>query len=311
MTLTQLEYVVAVDTWRHFATAAEKCFVTQPTLSMAIQKLEEELGVRIFDRSKTPLVPTDEGEVIIQQARSVLKEAERLRELVKERKGEMVGELRLGVIPTLAPYVLPLFLDRFLSRYPSVKLVVTEQVTETIVERLKKHQLDAGLLVTPLHDPGIIERPLFYEEFVVYVSPVETAYKKRYVLADDIDIRHLWLLQEGHCMRSQIMHLCELRTQAANARNFEYEAGSIETLKKMVEMNNGITILPELALQDFSKRQMKMVRHFKAPVPVREVSLVTHRHFVKLKLLEALAEEIIRSVPAHMLKPKKKAVVPL
>ena len=311
MTLVQFEYIVAVDTWRHFATAAAQCLVTQPTLSMQIQKLEEELGVQLFDRSKVPVVPTAEGVEIIQQARVILKEVERLGEMVRERKGEMVGDLRLGILPTLAPYLLPLFLNAFLQKYPGIRLKVTELTTEAMVDRLKKHLLDAGLLVTPLDDPGIFEQPLFYEAFVVYVSPAEEMYSKRYVLADDIDVRHLWLLQEGHCMRSQIMHLCELKTQMQEDNNFHYEAGSIETLKKMVETNNGLTILPELALQDLSAQQLKMVRHFKAPVPVREVSLVTHRNFVKKRLLDALRQEILLAVPQAMRHKDRRTVVEL
>lgn len=311
MTLVQLEYIVAVDTWRHFATAAAKCSVTQPTLSMQIHKLEAELGLPLFDRSKVPVVPTAEGVEIIQQARVILKEVERLGELVRERKGEMVGELRLGILPTVAPYLLPLFLNSFLQKYPGIRLKVTELNTEAIVDRLKKHLLDAGVLVTPLHEAGMFEQPLFYEAFVVYVSPDEAAYRKRYVLADDIDVRHLWLLEEGHCLRSQIMHLCELKTRMQEDNNFQYEAGSIETLKKMVETKNGITILPELALQDLSARQLKMVRHFKAPVPVREVSLVTHRNFVKKRLLDALREEILLSVPPAMQHKGRREVVEL
>ena len=176
---------------------------------------------------------------------------------------------------------------------------------------LKKNLLDAGLVATPLDEPGIFEQPLFYEEFVVYVSPVEDAYRKRYVLADDIDVRHLWLLEEGHCMRSQIMHLCELRTQIQGDKNFQYEAGSIETLKKMVETKNGITILPELALHDLSSEQLTMVRHFKAPAPVREVSLVTHRTLVKKRLLDALREEILVALPAAMQRKDRRTVVEL
>ena len=309
MTLTQLQYIVAVDTWRHFATAAEKCFVTQPTLSMQIQKLEDELGVRIFDRSKTPVVPTAEGEAVIAQAREILREAERLLALAQEKKGELVGELKVGIIPTLAPYLVPLFLKNFLKRFPGIRLSLTELTTDVIVEKLKKNLLDAGLLVTPLDANGISEQPLFYEEFVVYVSPDETAYKKRYVLADDIDVRHLWLLEEGHCMRSQIMHLCELKTQARDATNFQYEAGSVETLKKLVESRNGITILPELAVRDLSARQMKMVRHFKPPAPVREVSLATHRNFVKKKFLDALRDAILESIPEHRKRKNRRAVV--
>jgi LysR family hydrogen peroxide-inducible transcriptional activator len=309
MTLVQLEYIVAVDTWRHFATAAAKCSVTQPTLSMQLQKLEAELGVQLFDRSKVPVVPTDEGVEVIQQARVILKEVERFFEMVREQKGEMVGEIRLGILPTVAPYLLPLFLSHFLQTYPGIRLKVTELTTEVMVERLKKSLLDAGLLVTPLHEPGIFEQPLFYEEFVVYVSPEEAAYRKRYVLADDIDVRHLWLLEEGHCLRSQIMNLCELKAQMQEDNNFQYEAGSIETLKKMVEMKNGITILPELALQNLSPEQLKMVRHFKAPVPVREVSLVTHRNFVKQRLLAALREAILLAIPAPMQHRERGAVV--
>jgi LysR family transcriptional regulator, hydrogen peroxide-inducible genes activator len=309
MTLVQLEYIVAVDTWRHFATAAAKCFITQPTLSMQLQKIEAELGVQIFDRSKVPVVPTAEGVEIIQQARVILKEVERLSEVTRERQGEIVGELRLGILPTIAPYLLPLFLKSFLEKYPGIRLKVTELTTEILVDRLKKNLLDAGLVVTPLNDPGIFEQPLFYEEFVVYVSPAETVYKKRYVLAEDIDVRHLWLLEEGHCLRSQIMNLCELKSKMQEDNNFQYEAGSIETLKKMVEMQNGITILPKLALQDLSPQQLKMVRHFKPPAPVREVSLVTHRSTVKKRILGALQREILLAVPQDMQHKGSRTVV--
>jgi LysR family transcriptional regulator, hydrogen peroxide-inducible genes activator len=311
MTLVQLEYIVAVDTWRHFATAAAKCCVTQPTLSMQLQKIEAELGVQLFDRSKVPVVPTAEGVEIIQQARVILKEVERLSEVTRERQGEIVGELRLGILPTIAPYLLPLFLKSFLQKYPGIRLKATELTTEVLVDRLNKNLLDAGLVVTPLNDPRIFEQPLFYEEFVAYVSPAETVYRKRYVLAEDIDVRHLWLLEEGHCMRSQIMNLCELKSRMQEDNNFHYEAGSIETLKKMVETKNGITILPELALQDLSPQQLKMVRHFKAPVPVREVSLVTHRNFVKKRLLDALREEILLVVPQDMQHKDRRTVVEL
>jgi LysR family transcriptional regulator, hydrogen peroxide-inducible genes activator len=309
MTLVQLEYIVAVDTWRHFATAAAKCCVTQPTLSMQLQKIEAELGVQLFDRSKVPVVPTAEGVEIIQQARVILKEVERLSEVTRERQGEIVGELRLGILPTIAPYLLPLFLKSFLQKYPGIRLKATELTTEVLVDRLNKNLLDAGLVVTPLNDPRIFEQPLFYEEFVAYVSPAETVYRKRYVLAEDIDVRHLWLLEEGHCMRSQIMNLCELKSRMQEDNNFHYEAGSIETLKKMVEMQHGITILPELALQDLSPQQLKMVRHFKPPAPVREVSLVTHRSFVKKRILDALYREILLVVSPEMQHKGSRTVV--
>jgi LysR family transcriptional regulator, hydrogen peroxide-inducible genes activator len=234
---------------------------------------------------------------------------ERLSEVMRERQGEIVGELRLGILPTIAPYLLPLFLKSFLEKYPGIRLKVTELTTEILVDRLKKNLLDAGLVVTPLNDLGIFEQPLFYEEFVVYVSPAETVYKKRYVLAEDIDVRHLWLLEEGHCLRSQIMNLCELKSKVQEDNNFHYEAGSIETLKKMVEMQNGITILPKLALQDLSPQQLKMVRRFKPPAPVREVSLVTHRSTVKKRILGALRREILLVVPQDMQHKGSRTVV--
>jgi len=309
MTISQLEYIIAIDTYRHFATAAEQCFVSQPTLSMQIQKLEEDLGIKIFDRSKQPVIPTEIGEEVIQQARKILHETKMLHQLIRDKQGVLQGELRIGIIPTLAPYLLPMFLQSFLLKYPEIKIRVKEMTTDLIIEKLKAGRIDAGLLVTPLQDNSIIEYALFYEELVAYVSKKNSAYKKTYVLADDIDLKELWLLEEGHCLRSQIINLCELKKQTKDQSHFEYEAGSVETLRKMVELNNGVTILPELATLDFSVKQLNMVRHFKSPVPVREVSLVTHRNYVKKKLVDVLKEEIIRTLPEKINKNRKNNLV--
>lgn len=311
MTLTQLEYIVAVDTYRHFATAAEHCYVTQPTLSMQIQKLEHELGIKIFDRSKQPVVATDIGEEVIIQARKILNESKLLEQIVSDRKGLLQGELKLGIIPTLAPYLLPLFIPQFTKKYPSVKLKISDLTTYQIIEQLRNGRLDAGLLVTPLNDAGIREYPLFYEEMVAYVSRSSAAFKKTYVLPDDLDGSKLWLLEEGHCFRTQIMNLCELKKQSAHSVSFEYEAGSIETLRKMVEINSGVTVLPELATLDLSAKQMSLLRHFKSPAPMREVSLVIHRDFVKRRLIEVLREEILAGLPAKIKKNTAKRVVPV
>lgn len=311
MTFVQLEYIVAVDTWRHFATAAERCFITQPTLSMQILKLEEELGVKIFDRSKQPVIPTETGREIIEQARRVLSERNGIQELVQAKKGLITGELRIGIIPTLAPYLLPLFVQRFSKKYPGIKLVVQEMLTEYIITRLREGRLDAGLLVTPLQEKGIRESILFYEELLAYVSRKNTAYKKTYVLAQDIDPEKLWLMEEGHCFRSQIMNLCELRRATEMVTHFEYEAGSIEALRRMVELNDGITILPELATLDMSNRQLELIRHFKKPAPMREVSIVFHRDFVKKRLIDALKDEIIAAVPEKIKKNKDQHIVPV
>lgn len=309
MTITQLEYIIAVDTYRHFSTAAEHCFVTQPTLSMQIQKLEDDMGVKIFDRSKQPVIPTEIGEEIIKQARVVVHEAKMIQQMVKDRQGLLQGELRIGIIPTLAPYLLPVFLQQFLSKYPDIKIRVKEMTTEHLIERLKSGRIDAALMVTPVQDTGLIEYPLFYEELVAYVSKSNAAYKKTYVLPGDIDLKELWLLEEGHCFRDQTMNLCELQKQNKELSHFEYEAGSIETLRKMVELHHGITILPEMATFDFNAKQLSMIRHFKAPAPVREVSIVTHRNFIKKKLVDVLKKEIAASLPQKILLNKKENVV--
>lgn len=309
MTTVQLEYIVAVDTHRHFSIAAEHCCVTQPTLSMQIQKLEEELGIRLFDRSRQPVVPTQVGGAVIAQARNVLREAGRIREIIADNRNGVAGELRLGVIPTLAPYLLPLFLQGFLGRYPQVKLKITEATTETLVEKLKNNLLDAGLLATPLADANLHEDHLFYEEFVVYLSPGNRLSEKTYVLAGDIDPAQLWLLEEGHCIRSQIMNLCELRARHKGEFSCEYEAGSLETLRKMVELSNGITILPELSLNDLTAEKMASVRYFQDPAPVREVSLVTHRNYARQRLMESLKTEVLAAVPAKMQMQGRRKVV--
>ncbi|MBP7555823.1 MAG: LysR family transcriptional regulator [Chitinophagaceae bacterium] len=311
MTFVQLEYIVAVDTWRHFATAASQCFVTQPTLSMQIQKLEEELGFKIFDRSKQPVVPTEAGLEVIEHARRVLQERNNLLETVQLRKGVLTGELRIGIIPTLAPYLLPLFIQPFTKKYPSVRLVVHEMMTDLIITRLREGKIDAGILVTPLQEPGISEHVLFYEELMAYVSKQNAIYEKTYVLPQDIDPNKLWLLEEGHCFRSQIVNLCELKKMSRENSHFDYEAGSIETLRRMVEMYDGITIIPELATLDMPARQQQLIRHFRKPAPMREVSLVVHRNLVKQRLIRVLKQQILDTVPEKVRKNKTPNIVPV
>ena len=308
MNFQQLEYIVAVDNHRHFAKAAEQSYVTQPTLSMMIQKLESELGIQIFDRSKQPVVPTQAGAAIITQAKIILQEARRIKEQANEFNGELKGELRLGIIPTVAPYLLPLFLNKFLKKYPLLKIRITELTTAQIIEKLKNHHLDAAILATPLNNPSLNEQALYYEQFAVYASKDETLMKKKFLLQSDINTNHLWLLEEGHCMRSQVLSLCELRKRELETSNLEYEAGSIETLKKMVDMNNGITILPELAVQELTATEKKQVRLFKPPVPVREISIVTYHHFIKQRIIDILRDEITKAIPVSMLSSKRKQV---
>ncbi|AHF15594.1 hydrogen peroxide-inducible genes activator [Niabella soli] len=311
MTIQQIEYINAVDVHRNFIKAAEACFITQPTLSMQIQKLEEELGVKIFDRSKLPVVPTPVGEGILEHARRLLYARNELNRYVEDQKGKLSGQLRIGIIPTLAPYLLPIFVPAFIKKYPEIKLIIHELITENIVRNLKEEKIDAGILVTPIEEPGIKEHTLFYEELMVFTSKRNKAYEKQYILPKDIDTSKLWLLEEGHCFRSQILSICELQKQSREHSGLEYEAGSIETLKRMVEISDGVTIVPELVTMQMPKSQLQLIRHFKRPVPVREISLVVHRDFLKEKLIKALQTEILEAVPDKLKKPPSQNIIPI
>ncbi|MDB5121447.1 MAG: DNA-binding transcriptional regulator OxyR [Sphingobacteriales bacterium] len=309
MTLVQLEYIVALDTYRNFVLAAEKCFITQPTLSMQIQKLEDSLGVKLFDRSKQPVVPTEMGIEIINQARIVLKESDKITELISDKSGEIEGELKIGVIPTIAPYLLPQIITAFMNKYSGVQLMVWEYTTEQIIQELKTGLLDCGIMATPLEDKSLNEIPLFYENFVAYISKSSSLVKKKSITANDIDLEELWLLNEGHCMRNQILNICQMKKTSQKAKHFEYNTDSVETLKRMVDLNNGITILPELSLTEFTVKQLDRVRYFKSPEPTREISIVTHRNYLKRQLIATLQKEILEIIPKRMKSQKKKEVI--
>ncbi len=311
MTIVQLEYLLAVDTHRHFATAAEHCFVTQPTLSMQLQKLEEELGVQLFDRSRVPVRPTEIGKEIIAQARIVVSESKKIKELVQNQKQELSGELRIGVIPTLAPYLMPLFITGFLERHPNVKVIVQELLTDEIVEKLNHELLDVGLLVTPLEYKTIKELPLFYEAFMVYVNPRHPLAKQKEINPAELQMDDLWVLNEGHCFRSQVLNICNRggKMGGSENQNFDYRSGSLETLKRIVETQHGLTLLPELSVLEMPEEKKKLVRPFSEPQPLREVSLVVHKSFLKKKLIEALQKEIIASVPASIANREGKQVI--
>jgi LysR family hydrogen peroxide-inducible transcriptional activator len=308
MTLVQLEYIVAVDTYRSFVGAAEKCFVTQPTLSMQVQKLEEMLSVKIFDRSKQPVVPTEIGAQVIDQARVILQESLKIKELISSQQQDVVGELKVGIIPTVAPYLLPKVIAAMMEKYPGLNLLIWEYTTEDIIHHLKTGVLDCGILATPLADTSIQETPLYYENFVTYISKNSKLFKKRTIDADDLEDENIWLLNEGHCMRSQVLNICR-STKQNRLQGLTYNTGSVETLIRMVDMNNGATLLPELALEELSNKQLSKVRYFKSPEPVREISLVTHKNFIKKRTLNALKEEILAVIPKTMRLKKKKDVI--
>lgn len=308
MTLVQLEYIVAVDTYRSFVGAAEKCFVTQPTLSMQVQKLEEMLNVKIFDRSRQPVIPTEIGAQIIEQARIVLQESHKVKEIINSQQQDIAGEIRVGIIPTLAPYLLPQVIASMMEKYPGLKLMIWEYTTEDIIHHLKTGVLDCGLLATPLVDDAITEDPLFYENFVTYISKNSKLFKKKTIDPDDLESENMWLLNERHCMRSQVLNICR-STKENRLQGLTYNTGSVETLIRMVDLNNGATIIPELALADLNPKQLSKIRPFKNPEPVREISLVTHKNFIKKRMLNAFKEEIMEVVPKTMKTKKKKDII--
>ncbi|PIF05541.1 MAG: DNA-binding transcriptional regulator OxyR [Draconibacterium sp.] len=309
MTLTQLEYIVAVDTYRHFGRAAEACFITQPTLSMQIKKLEEDLEVIIFDRSKHPLIPTDVGQRIIEQSRLVLKQSEEILNIVKEHKNQVSGMLRIGIIPTMAPYLLPIFIGQYKRKYPNIHIKVVEQTTESIIQLLHKDLIDVGILATPLNEDKINEKPVFYEEMLIYANPSHKLHKQKEVTIKDIATPEIWLLSDGHCFRNQVINLCSFLGAIDSELPFHFEAGSLETLMNIVDREGGLTLIPELAKESMSEKRLVNVLHFTNIRPLREVSLVYSRHFAKHKLINLLWREIRESVPAAMQNKERGTVV--
>lgn len=304
MNIQQLEYILAVADYQHFGRAAEACHVTQPTLSTMIKKLEEELAVKIFDRHEQPIQPTATGRLILEQARIIIRQVDNLQQIVAEQRQAFAGQVRIGIIPTLAPYLVPRFLPPFLTQYPDVQLQITEAITATLIQQLRDNHIDIAILVTPLAGEDLRVRPLFYEEFFVYTRH---PYPKAYMMAEDIDPDRLWILEEGHCFRSQILNICALN----RARSFrvEYRSGSIETLKRLVEVEDGLTILPELATLEFSPAEQARLKPFYPPAPVREVSLVVHQDFIRKGILQALCTTIEEVVPAAMRERRERHVV--
>jgi LysR family hydrogen peroxide-inducible transcriptional activator len=299
MNFQQLEYIVALDSHRHFVTAANQCCVTQPTLSMQVQKLEEELGILIFDRKKSPMEPTPAGAKVVLQARQILRQLQELRESVKEDRKSMAGEFRIGIIPTLAQYLMPLFLIDFIQKYPQTRLQIEEINTEQIIHKLKHDQLDVGILVTPLQENDIREVPVFNEPFLAYISKDHPLTKHEVVTPADLPAEDLWLLNQGHCFRNQMLNICNVKDNACTTKGFTYESGSIETLKKMVDRHYGYTLVPELSTLDEDPQKVT-IKRFAEPEPAREVSIVTHQNFVKEVLLETLRKEMLEKIPERM-----------
>lgn len=291
MTITQLHYVLAVAENKNFTKAAQKVFVTQPTLSMQIQKLEEELDVLIFDRSKKPIQLTETGAKIVQQARNIVNESDRIQDIVDQQKGFIGGVFRLGVIPTVMPTLLPMFIRHFIKKYPKVKLKIEELHTEAIIEKLKEGHLDAAIAATPLELEGIKETVLYYEPFVGYIPKAHRLSAKSKIEVNDLDIDDILLLEDGHCFKDGIINLCKANKEAGDD-HFQLESGSFETLVKLANEGLGMTLLPYLHTLDLKDPEKENIRMFIDPVPAREVSLIYAQSELKMQIIEALRSTI-------------------
>jgi len=308
MNIQQLEYILAVDTHRHFAKAAENCRVTQPTLSMMIQKLEDELGTKLFDRTVQPVKPTAAGRKVIEQARRVLHEAALIKDIVNEEEQSLKGVFRLAVLPTIAPYLLPRFFQQMTDKYPDLNIHVLEMQTAPTLTALMNSEIDAAIIASHPTENQLQGETMFYEQFYAYISRNESLYKKELVRSADISGERLWLLDEGHCFRDQLMRFCQM--EAVKLRQTAYRLGSMETFMRMVESGNGITFIPELAVDQLSAEQKLMARPFAIPKPVREIVLVTRKDFIRHSISRILYESVRHAVPKEMLslQPYEKVV---
>jgi LysR family hydrogen peroxide-inducible transcriptional activator len=301
MTLQQLEYIMAVARHGHFGRAADACNVTQPTLSAMIGKLEEEIGAKLFDRNRQPICPTPVGERVISQAREVLAQADAIKDIVLEEKQSLGGIFRIGILPTIAPYLLPRFFPQLMKKYPRLDIRVREMKTHEIKAALAQGDIDAGILATIEGLEDYEQTTLFYEKYVGYVSRNDSLFNKEVIRTSDVaGSPELWLLDEGHCFRDQMVRFCQMKS--AQTSQLAYNLGSMETFMRMVESGKGITFIPDLAVQQLGESQKELVRPFAIPIPTRQLILITNRNFIRKKLLEVVVDEIQASVPKAMLK---------
>lgn len=302
MTLQQLEYILAVNQFRHFAKAAEYCRVTQPTLSAMIQKLEEELDTRIFDRSQQPVCPTPVGIHIIEQAQNILVQANRIKNIIEEEKHSLTGTFKLGILPTVAPYLLPRFFPQLMKKYPDLDIRVVEMKTNDIKKALQTGEIDAGIVASLAGMEELQQTPLFYEQFFAYVSREDALFNNEVIRTSDLNGEQLWLLDEGHCFRDQLVRFCQMKS--ARASQLAYHLGSMETFMRMVESGKGVTFIPELAVLQLNKPQKELVRPFAIPCPTRQIVMLTNKNLIRHTLLEMLSKEIQCAVPKEMLSLK-------
>lgn len=297
MTLQQMEYIVALDTYRHFVRAADSCGVSQSTLSTLLRKLEDELDTIIFDRDSHPLKPTPAGEKIISQARVILYNTDQLREMASSERSQSAGEVKIAVIPTVAPYIVPKLFKRLGEDSPEIRPHIFELQTPEILVKLSRAEIDMAIMATPLDQPNLLEVPLYYEKLVMYVSPEEPIAQKKEIASHEVPSDHLWMLKEGHCLRNQVLNLCEKKSNYTAI----FEAGTIDTLVKIVDVNGGYTVIPELHIDLLRDNQQANIRPLVGPEPVREISLVIRKDFVRERMLNEVASAVKKIIPEHMI----------
>ncbi len=310
MTITQLQYVLAVAEYKNFTLAAEKSFVTQPTLSMQVQKLEDELGILLFDRSKKPISITEVGKKIVAQAKNIVNEAGRIKDIVDRDKGFIGGDFTLGIIPTVMPTLLPMFLRTFINKYPKVNLIIKEQSTESIIKNIQDGHLDAAIAATPLEIEYLIERPLYYEPFVGYIPSDHRLRNIKQLTVEDLEVSDILLLQDGHCFRDGVLNLCKTPKKIGD-EHFKLQSGSFETLVNLSNEGLGMTLLPYLNSMELSPENKKNVKYFKEPSPAREVSILYHKNELKIQITEALKDVIMGVVKGAITFQDVKIISPL
>lgn len=291
MTIIQLEYLLAVANCGSFSLAAEHCFVTQPSLSMQIKALEEELGVVLLDRTKKPVIPTQAGEVVLERVRETLKAYGNIKESVAELKGETAGKLRLGVIPTIAPYLLHKFIPSFVKDYPKVELEISEMKTPDIIEALKRDRLDAAIVAGGTCGEGIVEHELFSDRFYAYVSPHNPLIERTNIRIEDIDMQDLILLSSGNCLRDQVIELCQAKRAVPS--HYSFESGSLDTLMRIVNCTRCLTIIPEMAVEYVPKDRSKQIKPLQRGTSYRKIAVAVRRTYVKSAIVRALMESIM------------------
>lgn len=298
ISLIQLQYVLALAKHQHFKKAAEASNVTQPTLSMQLQKLEEQIGLVLFDRKAVPITPTASGNLFIKQAEKILNEVDRLKQVIEDQKEAITGTFKIGVLPTIAPYLLPRIVPGITENFAQIQINAFEKTTESLVKEIKDGELDIGLMVTPYESSSLKFFPVYKEEFLLYVSHRHKLFEKNEIDAAELNPEDVWVLQEGHCFREQVLNICG--NKQGQTGKFSYRSGSLEALKRLVDKYGGITLLPELAVEDFDSNSMKHIRKIKPPTPVREVSIVVHENFAKMALIKKLSALIKNSLPFNL-----------